>query len=143
MVRALARGLVAAPFIADSIEAIRFPAAHVSSAKALASREIIAGRIPDLSESKWKLVVRGHGAATIRAALTMASGKATRLSAAALVALTLPRLATRPNGSPADRDETFRILGAIGAALAIASDRKGKPSRQWLREQAKSQAEAD
>ncbi|SNT14765.1 DoxX protein [Micrococcales bacterium KH10] len=134
MVQGIARALLAVPFIADGIDAIRNPDRHVALAQSALQDFPGADAVPDFDNAQLTTIVRAHGAATIAAALTMATGKAPRLNALILAALTAPRLVTNePFSAPAvsrptRRTEFIRTLGLVGGALAVAGSRRKKPS---------------
>ncbi|GAA2515929.1 DoxX family membrane protein [Rarobacter incanus] len=140
----LARALVSVPFIVDSAQALKNSDEHSARAAMFATHCPLAEHAPTLTPGQWKLAVRGHAVATIVCSLGLVGGKAPRLHALMLAALTAPRVAIsmprKDSGTPfaagtaTPWKSLASSLGQVGAALAIAADRHGKPSRQWLHE---------
>lgn len=137
LLRKIARPLLATWFVHDGLDALRHPAAHAVTARGPADKVTAALGQQPLSESQLKSAVRAHGALTVAAGLSMATGRAPRRSALLLAALTLPvAVADEPfTSGPVSRSvrtERFvRRLGALGAALLAGVDTEGKPGMSW------------
>ncbi|GAA2234620.1 hypothetical protein GCM10010401_03040 [Rarobacter faecitabidus] len=139
ILRGLARILIVAPVISQSVDALRHPGEHVAAARSLAARTPLRERASVIDDAKWRLAVRAHSAATIATAVGVALGRSPRAGGTLLAALTLPRVAATAPMTPGRRtpDAAFvSALGALGGALAIAADSRGKPSRAWRKAQA-------
>lgn len=148
LLRKIARPLLATWFVHDGLDAVRHPAAHTVIARGPVDQVTERlGRAP-LSESQLKTAVRAHGALTVAAALSMATGRAPRRSALFLAVLTLPvAVADQPfTPGPVSRSvrtERFvRRLGALGASLLAGVDTEGKPGVSWRIDHAREKHEA-
>ncbi|KQT95911.1 DoxX family membrane protein [Sanguibacter sp. Leaf3] len=143
LLRKIARPLLATWFVHDGLDALRHPAAHAVAARGPADQ--VTSRIGQapLTENQLKTAVRVHGALTVAAAVSMATGAAPRRSALFLAALTVPvALADQPfTSGPVSRSvrtERFvRRLGALGAALLAGVDTEGRPGMSWRIENAR------
>lgn len=137
MISALARPLLAAPFVASGIDAIRNPDDHRDGAnRALLAAEALG--VPQPSQSSVDLITRATGVVFTVAGLSLARGKLPRTSALLLGALQLPiALARNPfwEQRGAERRSSISALvsaaGLVGGALIASQDRGGKPSLGW------------
>lgn len=144
LLRRIARPLFASWFVAEGIDALRHPQAHVTTARTALTR--LDAKVPadlDLDERTLTTVIRAHGAATVAAAGLLAVGKAPRLAGAALALLTFPlalaELAVdkQHRGPKAERRQRLlRPLSLTGGALLVAADTHGRPSVRWRVEHA-------
>jgi uncharacterized membrane protein YphA (DoxX/SURF4 family) len=144
VLRLIARPLLAAAFLADGIDAVRHPQAHVASIERFrpALKKVTdALGLPD----DPALLVRASGAVTIAASLALAKGKAPRLAAFTLAAVATPiTLAKYPvwaaHGS-IQRQEylegALRSAALLGGLLIAGADTAGKPSIGWRVSQAR------
>ncbi|RJF43255.1 DoxX family protein [Actinomyces sp. 2119] len=138
LLRALVRPMLAAPFIADGIDAVTRPQRHVEKFEKVAPTLERAG-LPPLLTSDTRLLTRLSGAASLLAGLGLASGRAPRTSAAVLAVvntpLTLVNYPVWTAHDPAERRDSVSGLlrgAAVGAGLVLATvDRQGKPSLAW------------
>lgn len=149
LLRAIARPMIAAGFIADGLHAARRPQEHLLTARAGLTRatdltdklplpDAAAQFTPGLSDQDLAKAIRVHGIATIVAGTCLALGKAPRLAGLTLTALTAPLvIANEPFSKQPGRErrirrtEFVRKLGALGAALLVAADTAGEPSLRW------------
>lgn len=146
LTRLIARPLLAAWFVTEGVDAVRRPAEHVERMRQAWRR--LATRVEGLPEvpspDVLRTVVKAHGAATAAAGLMLALGKAPRLSALALAALTVPvAAADAPSRAQltAGAERSFvRDLGMVGGALLAATDRGGRPSVAWRVQHARERA---
>lgn len=124
-IRAIARPLLSAPFVADAVSRLRHPEATAASLKPRLKRW--ARRVPSVRAvaDRPELFARVTGGVQAGAALLLAAGRAPRLSATLLVAtqaITLP-------GDLATARQEDRLLpvavtsaGQLGAALVASVD---------------------
>ena len=139
LLRAIARPLLAAPFILAGLDAATAPEHHRKRAENLYSLAEKAGLKIELSPSATDSVAQATGVAMTAAGAALAIGKLPRFSAATLAALQLPlALANNPfwtyEGTER-RNSLVNLAGAaglIGGALIASADRVGKPSLGWL-----------
>lgn len=138
LLRAFARPLLAAPFLADGISALRDPAPHVERVRAVwpTARRLGA---PELSEDEARTATRVLGGVSVAAALGLLVPPLARPSATVLAVLSVPLALTNnpvwldPAGPErgAHAEGLVRSLALTGG-LAIASvDRRGRPSAVW------------
>ncbi len=138
VLRRVARPMLAAVFIADGLDAVRHPDAHVATIerfRPLLKKVTDALGLPD----DPKLLARASGAVTVVAALALASGKVPRAAAFTLAAVTAPvALATNPvwaaKGAEQRREYArgaLRSGALIGGLLIAGADTAGKPSLGW------------
>jgi uncharacterized membrane protein YphA (DoxX/SURF4 family) len=149
LVRRIARPLLATVFVADGVDALRHPDAHVDRAEE--AYGLLASRVdlPPVERRRMTTAVRVHGAAVTVAAAALAVGRAPRTAALALALLTAPvALAHAPwpdTSSSAGRLERLRAAGSrgegldrflrdlslVGATLIAAVDLEGRPGLLW------------
>ncbi|MDC4232691.1 DoxX family membrane protein [Actinomyces sp. B33] len=139
ILRALARPMLAAPFIVDGVSALRDPDEHVERAEPI--RPLLARALPDrtVTDEQLRLATRALGGVTACAGACFALGKAPRAAAAVLTAVAVPMaLVNNPvweGGTRVQRrDRTNGLIARLGlvGGLAIASmDREGRPSAAW------------
>lgn len=157
VLRKISRPLVAAPFIAQGLDAVRHPSEHIGTARVgLSAVSSIANKAPgavtvdaDVDVKTLTTLIRAHGAATVAAGGLLALGKFPRLAGLTLAALTAPLVvANEPFGKahPLTRAERrpvfFTRLSQFGAALLVAADTGGKPSLKWRFSNARERREA-
>ncbi len=156
LLRRIARPLFASWFLAEGLDAVRHPAAHAEVAREAVSAA--AGQVPagalggvldryrDPSTRQTYTLVQVHGTATAAAAVLLAVGKAPRVAALALAALTLPIAAANlpkpsrgltPEVRKERRARFVRTLAFSGGALLAAADREGRPGLTWRLEKAR------
>ena len=142
ILRAVARPLLAAPFIAAGADALARPKLHRERAQRLAP---VASKFGvELDETTSDSATRSLGAVLAVAGLALAAGKFPRTAGAVLAAAQVPvALANNPvwAGKGKDRKERLAELtgllgaaGLVGGALLAAADRDGKPSFSWRRQ---------
>ena len=146
LLRRTARPLLASWFLYDGIDAARRPAAHLPVARRTLDRAMRATGVRRVvSDRQLSSIVRVHGLLTIGAGLNLAWGKAPRMSALLLAALSAPlAYAYEPvTSGPTPRSERIepfvRQVGALGAALLVAADSAGKPGLAWRFQNARHQ----
>ncbi len=166
LLRRIARPLFASWFLTEGIDTVRRPVPHVEVARealARATSTVPAGLLGPLERYRHPgdrdltTVVRAHGAATVVAAVLLATGRAPRTAALVLAGLTLPLAAAhapalphRGHGTPrrarteqdrAERREQsrrfVRALAFSGGALLAAADTAGRPGLVWRVEHAR------
>lgn len=141
ILRAVARPLLAAPFIASGADALARPKAHRERAQRL---DPVASKFGvELDETTSDSAIRSLGAVFAVAGVALAAGKFPRAAGAVLAAAQVPvALANNPvwSGKGKDRKERLAELtgllgaaGLVGGALLAAADRDGKPSLSWRR----------
>ncbi len=137
--RLVARPLLAAPFIAEGIDALRHPHDHVERIRATGvnlNRVPFVGKVDD---STLTFLTRAMGAATVVSGLSLSVGRAPRTHAAILAATAFPlALVNAPVWTAESSEERaiyatqLRLRGALAGALVLAAfDRQGKPSAAW------------
>ncbi len=141
MLRRIARPMLAAWFVTEGSAAVRGSAVHLEPARAGADVLVDRFGIARPSDEQLRTIVKVHGAATIGAGAALAIGKAPRLAALVLAALTLPSavanvLASRRGGVSAAakterRQRAVQAVSFTGAALIAAADREGRPGLAW------------
>ncbi|MBO1750892.1 DoxX family protein [Actinotalea sp. BY-33] len=148
LVRRIARPLFAAVFVAEGLDAVRRPQAHVDRTEAAWQRlEKRTDLPPAPPTARLRTFVRAHGAAMTLAGAMLALGKAPRLAALTLAVLTLPAAAvnqpfTSPKAGHGDgpgenlqrrvlRERFVRNLSMVGGALIAAIDTEGRPGLTW------------
>lgn len=144
LVRRIARPLLAAPYIAAGIDAVRRPESTEEVSPTLARRA--AERVPQLERLGPEGAVRAQGALMIGAGALLALGRFPRPAALLLAATVLPatvdraRAARSKDGDPAQRADLLRGLGSLGGLLLAAADTGGRPSLGWRVSHLSSQA---
>lgn len=150
LVRRIARPLLATAFIADGVDAVRHPQAHVDRADAAYRRLADRVDLPQVERRRMTTAVRVHGAAVTVAGAALAVGRAPRTAALALAVLTAPvalahapwpQAGTAAQGGRLSRlrgaggaeglDRFLRDLSMIGATLIAAIDLEGRPGVRW------------
>lgn len=146
LLRMVARPLLAAPFIADGIDAVRDPRSHV--ARIAPARPLIdrAASVAGVEADDGRLVAatRALGAVTAVAGVGFALGRAPRVCAAVLAVVGAP-VALAPRTGPAEeprRAAAMRRLALVGGALIASADRVGAPSASWARRARRERAAA-
>lgn len=139
LLRAIARPLLAAPFILAGLDAATAPEHHRERAAHLYSLAEKAGLKIELSAAAVDTTTQATGLAMTAAGTALALGKLPRFSAATLAVLHVPlALANNPfwTHEGAERHNSLVNLagaaGLIGGALIASADRVGKPSLGWL-----------
>ena len=138
MITLLARPLLAAPFIAEGIDAVRKPEKHAERFEALEPALAKMG-LPPVLTSDAQLLARALGGASAIAGLCLATGRKPRTAALALAALNLPLVVLnnpvwRARSKEERKESTSALLkgGALaGGLLYAAQDRGGRPSLAW------------
>jgi uncharacterized membrane protein YphA (DoxX/SURF4 family) len=152
LVRRIARPLLATAFVADGVDAVRHPQAHVDRAEAAYRRLAERTDLPPVDRRRMTTAVRVHGAAVTTAGLALAVGRAPRTAALVLAVLTAPvalahapwpqsgagsapqggRLARlRAAGDAEGLDRFLRDLSLVGATIIAAIDLEGRPGVRW------------
>lgn len=139
ILRAVARPLLAAPFIAAGADALARPKLHRERAQRLAP---VASKFGvELDETTSDSATRSLGAVLAVAGLALAAGKFPRTAGAVLAAAQVPvALANNPVWAGKGKERLAELTGLLGAAglvggaLLAAADRDGKPSLSWQRQ---------
>lgn len=150
LLRMVARPLLAAPFIADGIDAVRDPRSHV--ARIATARPLIdrAASVAGVEADDGRLVAatRALGAVTAVAGVGFALGRGPRVCAAVLAVVGAP-VALAPRTEPAKepgraarRAAVMRRLALVGGMLIASADRVGAPSASWARRARRERAAA-
>lgn len=146
LLRMVARPLLAAPFIADGIDAVRDPRSHV--ARIAPVRPLIdrAASVTGVEADDGRLVAatRALGAVTAVAGVGFALGRGPRVCAAVLAVVGVP-IALAPQTEPArepGRAAVMRRLALVGGMLIASTDRVGAPSASWARRARRERAAA-
>lgn len=137
ILRIVARPLLAAPFIADGISAVRDPDPHVERARSVTPLLERAG--VELDDSQLRLATRVMGGVTTLAGVSLALGKGVRTSAGVLAAVAVPLAvvnnpvwaATTSQERRLRRHGLTRALALFGGLLIASTDREGRPSATW------------
>ncbi|OKL50186.1 DoxX family protein [Boudabousia marimammalium] len=132
ILRTLIRPMIAAPFIADGVDAVRRPKAHTKKMQPYAPllRRCGLSYVAD----NPVLATRVTGVATIVAGSLLAVGKFPRTSAAVLTAISIPTsvIQTSAEKTTADKISSGIHRGALTGAMVLAAlDRQGEPSVAW------------
>lgn len=147
MLRVIARPLLAAPFIADGVDALTHPRHHVERAagvRPLLDKATDAAGLEPLTDDQLTLATRVAGAVTLLAGLRFAIGRHPRRSALTLAAIGAPMALV---GAPIwggtghltkeqikrRRYRTLYKLGVTGGVLIASTDRVGQPSASVAR----------
>lgn len=136
--RKISRPLLAAPFVADGIDAIRRPNRHADKVERMRPTLERLG-VPAAILDNPALVARVTGALTTLAGVRLALSRSPRTSAFALAALMAPVTAVRyPVWLADSKDERsemvaglLRDAGLLGGLFIAAADREGEPSLRW------------
>ncbi|MFT3943559.1 MAG: DoxX family protein [Ancrocorticia sp.] len=138
ILRALARPLLATPFVVSGIDALIRPANHRERAENVAPLLDKAGY--PLTEKQMDRATRALGLTNVLCGAALAVGKFPRFSALVLAATEVPvALANNPvwlHKGAERRKDLLRLTeaaGLLGGVLLAASDLAGKPSRSWRR----------
>lgn len=148
MLNRLARPLLAAPFIASGIDALRRPESHRATANRVFNFLSELG-LPPLQEQA-DLITRISGGVMTAAGLALATSRSPRLAAFALAAMQGPLAVAKNPFWQHDGDrrlneinQLITALGLVGGAFIASSDRGGDPSLGWrMRTAAKNAAES-
>ncbi|MBW3069880.1 DoxX family protein [Actinomyces sp. 594] len=138
LLRTVARPALAAPFIADGIDALARPKRHADKFERVQPWLEKAG-VPPVLHSDAELLTRVSGAVSVAAGLGLATGRAPRTCATVLAVLNVPlALVNNPVWAVESQDERKEALSglmrsaAVGAGLALSAvDREGRPSLAW------------
>lgn len=136
MLSTLARPLLAAPFVAAGIDAIRKPAGHRAAAERILGVLERAG-VPT-KDIPVDVLTRVTGVVFTVAGVSLARGRMPRSTALMLGAMQIPMsLGRNPfweQSGPARRASLSALVadaGLIGGALIASTDRGGRPSLGW------------
>jgi putative oxidoreductase len=135
LVRAIARPLLAAPFITGGVSTLRKPTDRVAAARRVVSP--LVSRVPQLSSTEQ--VVKLDAATKIIAGSMLALGKLPRISAAVLAVSLVPTtVAGHPFWEEQDpirrsrhRVHLMKNASLLGGLLLAAVDTEGRPSLGW------------
>jgi uncharacterized membrane protein YphA (DoxX/SURF4 family) len=135
LVRALARPLLAAPFIGGGVSTLRQPKSRVAAADRVVNP--LLARVPQLSNTEQ--VVKLDAATKVIAGSMLALGKLPRISAAVLAVSLVPTsVAGHPFWEEQDpvrraqhRVQLAKNAGLLGGLLLAAVDTAGRPSLGW------------
>ncbi|MFC7406348.1 DoxX family protein [Georgenia alba] len=136
--RLLARPMLAAPFVADGVDALLHPKDHVEKVRNVQPVLEKAG-VPPALLADPTLIVRASGAVTALSGLLLATGRNPRTAALTLAAITLPATlaknpvwqATTPQERSGHVAGLLKGVGLCGGALLAAADLAGMPSWSW------------
>ena len=156
LLRVVARPLLAAPFIADGVDALRHPYEHVehaASVRPLIDKATGAVGLEPLTDEQLALATRVTGAVTVLAGLRFATGRHPRSAALCLAAIGAPMaLVHMPTPGamrklPKDHAKFLRAralgkLGLVGGVLIASTDRVGQPSALVARAMRRDQGRA-
>lgn len=147
LLRMVARPLLAAPFIADGIDAVRDPRSHV--ARIAPARPLIdrAASVTGVEADDGRLVTatRALGALTAVAGVGFALGRGPRVCAAVVgvpIALAPQTEPAQEPGRATRRAAVMRRLALVGGMLIASTDRVGAPSASWARRARRERAAA-
>lgn len=145
LVRLLARPMLASIFVIQGAAAIKNPEPLAPAAKPVIDRFLpalrkaapaaVAERIPD----DTKTLVRINGAVQVLGGLALATGRAPRGAALALIASMVPTTLAGhafweeddPDKRAAQRVQLLKNAGLAGGLLLAAVDTEGKPGLMW------------
>ena len=137
MLRRIARPMLAAWFVTEGVAGFRGAPHHLEPTRTGVDALVERFEITRPTEEQIRTIVKVHGAATAGAGLALALGKAPRVAALVLAALTLPAAvvnlvasrtgAATPAAKAERREHAIRALSFAGAALIAAADREGRP----------------
>ena len=142
LLRVVARPLLAAPFIADGVDALMHPRFHVERAagvRPLINKATDAVGLEPLTDQQLAVATRVTGAVTVVAGLRFALGRKPRAAALALAAIGAPMAlvnaplpgTTRGLSKEQIKRRRYRTLNKAGlaaGALLASTDRVGQPS---------------
>jgi putative oxidoreductase len=136
--RALARPLLASAFILDGVDALRNTDKRAEVAQPIAPTLSKASeKVPGLPRDT-RTLTRLIGAIEIAAGVLLATGKAPRLAAGTLAAITIPTaLVKHPVWAMQGEERREHMSGLLtsaallGGLIFAAQDRAGKPSLGW------------
>ncbi|WP_134664247.1 MULTISPECIES: DoxX family protein [unclassified Amycolatopsis] len=141
ILRRVARPLLASIFVLGGIGALRDTQGHAKAAEPFLAETFdkVEGLVPDQVPRDPATLVRIDAAVKIGAGLALASGKAPRLAAVALLGSLVPTtLAAHrfwqlsdPGEKQAQQIQFFKNASLAGGLLLAASDTAGKPSLGW------------
>jgi uncharacterized membrane protein YphA (DoxX/SURF4 family) len=140
--RLIARPMLASMFLVGGVNALRNADQLAVRAKPVTDRllPMITKAAPQLPiPSDPVTLVRLNGAVQVGAGLTLATGRAPRLSAALLAATLLPTTAAGhrfweeqdPTAKAQHRIHFFKNVSMLGGLLIAAGDTDGKPGVAW------------
>ena len=139
--RLIARPMLASMFVVGGVNAIRNADQLAVRAKPVADRllPLVTKAAPQVPIPKDPVtLVRLGGAVQIGAGLTLATGRAPRLSAAVLAATLLPTTAAHrfweepdPTAKTQERSDFLKNVSMLGGLLIAAGDTEGKPGVAW------------
>lgn len=140
--RLIARPMLASMFVIGGVNALKDTEAAANRAKPVTDRVVPAVRkmAPNLPiPSDPKTLVKANAVAQVAAGLTLATGKAPRLSAFTLAATLVPTTAAGhrywEESDPATRANQkihfFKNVSALGGLLLAGVDTAGKPGVAW------------
>jgi putative oxidoreductase len=140
--RLIARPMLASMFLVGGVNALRNADQLAVRAKPVTDRllPMITKAAPQLPiPTDPVTLVRLNGAVHVGAGLTLATGRAPRLSAAVLAATLLPTTAAGhrfweeqdPTAKTQQRLHFFKNLSMLGGLLIAAGDTEGKPGVAW------------
>ncbi len=138
ILRALARPLLATPFIVSGVDALVRPASHRDRAEVLTPLAEKAGY--PVSTKQVDLATRALGLTNVLCGAALATGKMPRSGAAILVVTQLPvAIANNPVWLHKGAERRQDLLGLtssaglLGGVMLAAADLAGKPSHSWRR----------
>lgn len=141
ILRRVARPLLASIFVFGGIGALRDTQGHAKAAEPFLTETFdkLEGLVPDQVPRDPATLVRIDAAVKIGAGLALASGKAPRLAAMALLGSLVPTTLsahrfwqlTDPGEKQTQQIQFFKNASLAGGLLLAASDTAGKPSLGW------------
>ena len=155
LLRVVARPLLAAPFIADGVDALMHPRFHVERAagvRPLIDKATDAVGLEPLTDQQLAVATRVTGAVTVVAGLRFALGRKPRVAALTLAAIGAPMaLVNAPLGTTRGlskeqikrrRYRTLNKAGLAAGVLLASTDRVGQPSALVARSMRRDQRRA-
>ena len=156
LLRVVARPLLAAPFIADGVDALMHPRFHVERAagvRPLIDKATDAIGLEPLTDQQLAVATRVTGAVTVVAGLRFALGRKPRVAALTLAAIGAPMAlvnapvpgTTRGLSKEQIKRRRYRTLNKAGLAAGVllaSTDRVGQPSALVARSMRRDQRRA-
>lgn len=139
ILRRLARPMLASIFVWGGVQGLRHPQPHAEAARGLVDKTVGQERLPDSIPTDPNLLAKVDGAVKLGAGLTLAVGKAPRLSALLLAGTLVPTtVAGHAFWEYQDEEERagqlihfLKNVGLLGGLLIASADTEGKPSVSW------------
>lgn len=141
MIRKIARPMLASVYIADGVDTLTNPQAHVDSTESVLKKvnAVVPRQYAALIPNDPALVARAVGGTKVGAGSLLALGKAPRLSAGVLALTAIPTIIGRhafwetsdPKEKSARRSGFLTNVALLGGLSITAMDTAGKPGLRW------------